>query len=322
MVGRSTGFRGGFTLIELLVVIAIIAILIALLLPAVQQAREAARRTQCRNNLKQLALALHNYHDTSGGFPPGNMVNLDDRTTWPRDPQVSNQLFGAFSWAAYILPQLDAAPVYNLINFSLPAYVEEIEDMPGTTPTLRQQLGNVANREASYAQPAAFVCPSNHSIGWSSTRYKDYAINGGLGRCCVERNLNSTEGMAYINSFVRFRDVTDGTSNTLLLLELPNWAPHSWCLKEHPCNPFFFVNHQSQGYVTAGRGTVGTSGYRPLPPNDAYILDTRGAYSDHEGGIQVAMADGSVRFISDNVDYLTYQAAFTRGGEETLSLFD
>ena len=98
--------RRGFTLIELLVVIAIIAVLIALLLPAVQAAREAARRAQCVNNLKQIALALHNYHDTIGTFPPGGIDDVNWFGTW-------------WNWPAFILPQLEQRNIYNAINFSL-----------------------------------------------------------------------------------------------------------------------------------------------------------------------------------------------------------
>lgn len=307
----------GFTLIELLVVIAIIAILIALLLPAVQQAREAARRTQCKNNLKNLGLALHNYHDTALVFPPGNMANLNDLTTWPRDTNPGNQIMGSFGWPAFILPYLEAANVYNQINFSLPAYVEQIEDYTGSAVQLRGPLGNAANKAAANSQPAVFVCPSNHGTSYPPTRYKDYSINGGLGACCVERNLQSAEGMGYLNSRVAMRDVIDGTSNTFLLLEKPNWAPQSWCMKEYGCNPFFFVHHQSQGYVNAGDGNFGTAGYRPFPPNDAYIANTRGAYSEHVGGVQVTLVDGSVRFISENIDFNSYAASFTKAGGET-----
>src|SRR3954454_25192238 len=105
--------RRGFTLIELLVVIAIIAILIALLLPAVQQAREAARRTQCKNNLKQIGLALHNYHDTCNSFPPG-WIN-----TWASNPPRSNFPGNSWGWNAMILPMMDQGNVYNQINWSV-----------------------------------------------------------------------------------------------------------------------------------------------------------------------------------------------------------
>lgn len=310
--------KRGFTLIELLVVIAIIAILIALLLPAVQQAREAARRTQCKNNLKQLGLALHNYHDTFTVFPPGNMYNLNDAANWPRDTNPNNQIMGSIGWPAYILPYLEAAPLYNLINFSLPAYVEQIEDYNSTTTPqvvrLRGPLGNVANKPAADNTPSAFHCPSNHSTNSPITRYKDYSMNGGSANgCCTERNLNSSDGIGYINSKVGLRDVTDGSSNTFMLLEKPHWAPQSWCNKGYGCNPFFFVHHQSQGYVNP---QVPGNPPRPTPPNDAYIFNTRGAYSDHVGGVQVSMADGSVRFVSENIDFASYKATFSRAGGE------
>ncbi|MFG0295400.1 MAG: DUF1559 domain-containing protein, partial [Maioricimonas sp. JB045] len=116
MKNCHTSRRRGFTLIELLVVIAIIAILVALLLPAVQQAREAARRSQCKNNLKQIGLALHNYHDTHGSFPPGYIARYVSAT----DP-ASAETGPGFAWGTMILPFLDQSPTYNQLNFSLDA---------------------------------------------------------------------------------------------------------------------------------------------------------------------------------------------------------
>lgn len=307
----STSFRKrrlAFTLVELLVVIAIIGILIALLLPAIQAAREAARRAQCSNNLKQLALAMHDYHDTHKRFPPGNMWT----SSYGTDSNPGGQVMGSFGWPAFILPFVEAETVYGSIDFNVQAFCEEIGDY--SNGTIRTNLGNSVNQEAANSQPPVFVCPSAHRVA-PETQHKDYGINGGLCvSCCVERNGANKDGIGYLNSAVHMRDVLDGTTNTFMFLELAHWAPHSWCRMDQPCNPFFFVHHESEGYVCAMRGS------RPLPPNDAYIGDTRGAYSDHPGGIQSALTDGNVRFVSEDVDFRVYRATFTRMGRETESL--
>jgi prepilin-type N-terminal cleavage/methylation domain-containing protein len=146
--------RRAFTLIELLVVIAIIAVLISLLLPAVQSAREAARRAQCVNNLKQIALACHNYHDIAGSFPPGAINDEAYVGTW-------------WNWAAFILPHMENAPLYNAINFSLPTY-------------------NHANRTTVFQSLiASFLCPTDDSarlynnMYWvNPENYGDYPVTG------------------------------------------------------------------------------------------------------------------------------------------------
>ncbi len=201
--------RRGFTLIELLVVIAIIAILIGLLLPAVQQAREAARRSACKNNLRQLVLAMHNYESTHGLLPPGYLHKFD--------PAGSGANFMGFSWGLMILPQLEQASLYGRFNFNIPAF------------------------DASQLQPrethlSVFLCPSDP---YSQSRYVirdeaatpperyaagSYAANWGPSSATV--NLDDTplasQGVFYRNSRTGFRDVTDGLSNTMALSERTN----------------------------------------------------------------------------------------------------
>ena len=180
----------GFTLIELLVVIAIIAILIALLLPAVQQAREAARRTQCRNNLKQFGLALHNYHDTHRTFVPGVIAGTEDLTD------------GMHSGLTLLMPQLEKANVYNLYDFDL-------------------RWSDPANLEAVSTFIPGFLCPSSPGglpqNGGFDLPVTDYAFSRGTnGQLC----LNSPKlGMFDINSKTKTRDVTDGLSNTFAMGE-------------------------------------------------------------------------------------------------------
>jgi prepilin-type N-terminal cleavage/methylation domain-containing protein len=314
--------RTGFTLVELLVVIAIIGVLVALLLPAVQAAREASRRSSCGNNIKQLTLAFQNYHDTLNVMPPGNQWTS---ALYGTDSNPGSQITGSFGWPAFILPFMEGSTIHEKINFGVPAYVQSIGDYRnGTIRT----LGNAANQLAANSQPKTFVCPSARRVSLSTrTSHKDYAINGGVcDSCCVERNGSQMDGMGFLNSAVPLREVTDGTSNTFMLLELANWAPHSWCgcrtggptglgtSVPEPCNPFFFVHHQSQGYVCSNEGVA-----RPLPPNDVYKANTRGAFSDHPGGVQTSMVDGSVRFIRDSIDFTVYRASFTRGGGESQS---
>lgn len=182
--------RRGFTLIELLVVIAIIAILIALLLPAVQMAREAARRTQCRNNLKQLGLALHNYHDTHTTFPPGLIAANDNF----RD--------GMHSGLAMLLPQLEQSAVYNQLDFNV-------------------SWRDPVNAAATSAHISAFRCPSSigglPQNGGFDLPVTDYVFSKGT-RAWLCLN-GETSGMFDINSRVRARDVTDGLSNTFAMGE-------------------------------------------------------------------------------------------------------
>ena len=204
LLSRSSGNRTrGFTLIELLVVIAIIAILIALLLPAVQQAREAARRTQCRNNLKQLGLALHNYHDVYNTFPP-NGANAPSEG--PSCGGRFNQSWLTWSGMAMLLPYLEQANIYNQINFSNQWNCNA--DYP-------------ANYAAARARIPAITCPSDPG---SSIRYTadmsptSYGFSAGTNSDWSQSTVNS--GFATLWKGASIRDITDGTSNTIAMSEL------------------------------------------------------------------------------------------------------
>ncbi|MES2791025.1 MAG: DUF1559 domain-containing protein [Planctomycetota bacterium] len=173
----------GFTLIELLVVIAIIAVLIALLLPAVQQAREAARRSQCKNNLKQFGLALHNYHDTHNILPPGSVgVNM-------------------ISTFVFILPYIDQAPLYSKWNFSV-------------------AQNSATNLVANTAPVSGYFCPTKPRATTKdgAQAYGDYADSAGTGHT-NSVTLTDWKGLFNQNSSIRLRDVTDGTSNTIAMGE-------------------------------------------------------------------------------------------------------
>jgi prepilin-type N-terminal cleavage/methylation domain-containing protein len=286
--------RRGFTLIELLVVIAIIAILIALLLPAVQQAREAARRTQCRNNLHQIGLALHNYHDTHSCFPPRS-VGVQVGTT-------NCHQYGApaTGWAALILPFMDEQALYNAINMALPIYGPQ-------------------NTTVSKSKLAQYCCPSDTSVDLVScgnggcngispnptVSGSSYVSNGGAnnqsGSTCT---ANTSTGPFYTNSRVRIRDIRDGTSNTLAVGECEvtireaaggGWRPQ-WAI----------------GYGGANQADAAY-------PMNAYKVGNVWQYASmHEGGGFFAFCDGQVRFLSENIDMSTYRALSTVANNEII----
>jgi len=327
-MSHSLRRQRGFTLVELLVVIAIIGILIALLLPAVQSAREAARRGACLNNLKQLALAVSLYDDQNKRLPPGSTgaaKGSEGAYTFPSpwsDPQGGGGLpWGHYSWAAVILPFMEGQNIYNTIDFTVPAYAESIPEDAGWGKE-RGPAGNPKNKQASMSQPASFVCPSAHTaINLASglrrqSMFKDYGINTGSGNdgCCAERN-GPHDGIAWVRSSVRLGEVLDGTSSTFLFLEFAHNAGHSWTSPEMGTNQFFWVHHISQGYVTAAE----YGGAPAFPPNTTFP-NTRGAFSDHPGGVNAAYLDNHVAFISNNVDTRLYARLFTREGQEVVQL--
>jgi prepilin-type N-terminal cleavage/methylation domain-containing protein/prepilin-type processing-associated H-X9-DG protein len=339
---RPRGVRliGGFTLIELLVVIAIIAVLIGLLLPAVQKVREAANRMSCSNNLKQLALAWHNYHDTNGLFPPGayapkgswRLTDPIPKGSWIapwKEPNSTCCPWGIFSWSARILPWVEGDNVYKSMDFTVPAYADDVpEDHsppvsspwapasdnrgPGQ-PTVNG--GPNPNILASRSQPKVFVCPSAPGTKFGNKNtMKDYAVVYDSGRanfsenCCPERRGDRDyNGMGWVNSEIRIADVLDGTSNTFMLAEKAHFTNQSWCSNGMGCNQFFWVHHQSQGMVTCSE-----------PPNWT-VTNSRAAEGLHPGGVMFAYADGHVSFVPNSIDFTLYMALGTRNGGEVVS---
>jgi prepilin-type N-terminal cleavage/methylation domain-containing protein len=322
--------RGGFTLVELLVVIAIIGVLVALLLPAVQTAREAARRSSCTNNLRQLSLGALNYEDTFKRLPPGSTGQYTQsgssapQFTAPwRDPTVGNVPWGHFSWAAIILPYVEQQNLYNMIDFNSPAFATQIWEYSGgnfsSAPIDRASQvppQSAVNRIPCTSMPKVFACPSAKPAA-PRNEFKDYALNGGIFTCCPERHtfLNNTnlDGIAFMGLGVRLAEVTDGTTNTFLHMEAAHYKNQSWSPANKGSNHFIWVHHPSQGYVQAR-----TNGNLPSPPNDTQ-QNTRSSASGHPSGIQATMVDGHVVFVSNNVDQLVWQATYSRLGGETSS---
>ena len=315
---------------ELLVVIAIIGILIALLLPAVQAAREAARRAQCTNNLKQIGLALHNYHDAHKKFPP-----LSVRFS-PAPAGVYGWETQELSWMTRTLPYIEQQQIYTQIDF---ADVKTWTKAPGTT------LRNI--------DLAAFRCPSdvgargkNQPSDWAPT---NYVASTGADDCmdlCSTSTFTTdgqkTRGLFRMNHFPSFANITDGSSNTMAVSECMIGEP--WvCRDSCPDKPACVAGTDG---VTLAKNDEANRGYSwyygysyyslsfstLLPPNDRLTKNhectagsTRGvgaARSRHPGGVNVCMADGSTRFVSETINITIWRGASTVQNGETVSLGD
>ena len=299
IVSKKRPRFAGFTLIELLVVIAIIAILVALLLPAVQQAREAARRTQCKNNLKQFGLALHNYHDTYQMFPPGGTQSLPNWGT---------------SWFASILPYADQLPLYNKMQFNTwPGWVDNTAVLTGV-------------------KPPYMTCPSTPLPQMrfrGETGAQGFVISTYVGICGAEgrdsvtgnRGVFSSAGVIFPNSSIGIKDIIDGTTNVFMVGEQSDygannseirssWDWGSWmgCAN---CNGFAPSNFA--GYTDIWISTMTTihsswpPGSKPVAGSHPYLGREGGGnfpiQSAHDGGSHILMCDGAVRFLSNTTEF-------------------
>ncbi|REK30546.1 MAG: DUF1559 domain-containing protein [Planctomycetota bacterium] len=297
--------RRGFTLIELLVVIAIIAILIALLLPAVQQAREAARRTRCKNNMKQLGLALHNYHDAHLVFPYGEMNGIGQVGV---NERLRNQ-----NGLVMLLPYIDETALYNTLNFSLPFGDYE----GGAAPTVITTL-DPAHIIAKETQIDTFTCPSDATQPFviDGNHYGCFNNTAGKGRSYKSSYHYSVAGTHYTapwenfgyrtrtmfggNSQCRIRDISDGTTNSIAMCETV------FDCYSGRISPWFCVQHAGTGVdVRYGINRMGPH-FDPPPGVAANPGQLRrysqNASSAHEGGCHVLLGDGSVRFLSESSD--------------------
>ncbi len=312
--------RAGFTLIELLVVIAIIAILVALLLPAVQQVREAARTTQCKDHLHNLGVALHNYHDSYNKLPPGSIVWLNAAGTTYNGH--------GWTWQASILPHIEQKPLYDAIQ-GLDGMGHEL----GGTNDPKQLL-------AGSSDLGIFACPSNPDVksksaknGYSTSTYNGHMgtrIGDGSDDCISGSVANAADmvskpwgcmngnGVFYISSSVSFRDITDGLSNTIFVSEVVDSGGDS----------------TMKGGAGSDRKYIFSGGADSNPPTEMteYLIAAEGndpinggaeeaTGSYHAGGAQFCFGDGTVRFLNENMNMPTYQAVSTRSGNEPLGSF-
>lgn len=323
--------RSGFTLIELLVVIAIIAVLIALLLPAVQQAREAARRTQCKNNLKQLGLALHNFHDTYSRFPPGC---ANDKI--PFGTSASGGGWGS-SWKVYILPYIDQAAIFNLWLFDGNGNGSGYNNAsnPGLVATTNLKI-------AGYRCPSSSV-PEMYNTQRGSQQVTSYTGTAGAANptagmptskapfnvystntCCSNpAGLNSANGLLSANTRKNMKDCTDGTTNTFIVHEesdflrgvnnvpvlsgsnpLTSQGPHGWPMGAGNANEGTAYTERTFNCATVVYG-INQTGFTDSGGTQWNTGSNQPIRSQHVGGAHVLLTDGSVRFLSSNLDLNT-----------------
>ena len=291
----------GFTLIELLVVIAIIAILIALLLPAVQQAREAARRTQCRNNLKQLALAVHNYVDVFQQMPMGHF--------WASQESDANADGAGWSWCVHILPQMDQAPLFNtldlnaqccLANPTTPSEIRNAELVATPLPFIRCP-SDTAPEVAPTPTPGGVIDMATTSYAgnggsFNNSHYNQNGDNRANGIFMRVRHPSVTSSTAVCK---RLRDITDGTSQTMLFTE------SAWEVSLSREGAAGMVGRKRwYGSLAGSNRAINEGRWIINPPQTASNGNKRrAAGSMHEGGMFFAMCDGSVRWVSENIQH-------------------
>lgn len=299
--GRRSHSRAAFTLVELLVVIAIIAVLIGLLLPAVQKVREAANRMHCDNHLKQIGLGLHNYHDTHGVLPPGYLSGVDS---------TGNDTGPGWGWAALMLPYIEQQALFNQINLKLP-----IEDPAHAAVRVMPLITYLC---PSDSPPRTFASARRSATGQILAPVCDLATSNYAGVFGIGEPGVDGEGVFFRNSQLKITDITDGTSNTLMIGERAYlYGETTWVgavtgasMVAPPGSPMppQVLNSSNNILGHAGEAVDG-----PASPKEPNHFSSR-----HTGVVNFAFADGSVRALSNKATYQVYKALATRAGGETI----
>lgn len=300
MVHRPPRTAAAFTLVELLVVIAIIAVLVGLLLPAVQAAREASRRTQCGSNLHQVGVALQAYHDRARAFPPGARYRPED-STW------------GYSWRVLILPEMEQRSLFD-----------QIAPLPDGSSV----------KWPSEVRVNSYLCPSAEVEQLAPDRQLSHYSGVGGSGVMERRDLEDTwcgdmdvDGIFYAESETRIADVTDGTSSTLAVGER-NYIFFDWLMgatrNDDPITRICLGSSQNVRYpINADPSTYGyfvQDSEAPAGVTEKILQNDLHFGSAHSGGANFTLADSSVRFLQDGVDFAVLQALATRADEETPAL--
>ena len=296
--------RQGFTLIELLVVIAIIGVLVGLTLPAIQKAREVASRIKCKNNLHQIGVALHSYHDRNDGFPPGYVTQV---------AADNSDLGPGWGWGAYLLDDLDQGPLQKRIHFD-------------------RQISDPANADVRVQPLEVFTCPSeprrdNFTVVDAAgnpvctvARSSYVAMNGVLG---VSSDAFDNNGAFIRNHSMRMAEITDGLSNTLFVGERCSTMSNvTWtgAVTGGVVPAIRYPDPADQlGNAEAASALVLAHGSRDHLPNNPLVFDADATASFHTHGVNFLFGDGSVHSISDAISGTTYEGLLTRSGEEPVT---
>jgi prepilin-type N-terminal cleavage/methylation domain-containing protein/prepilin-type processing-associated H-X9-DG protein len=293
----------GFTLIELLVVIAIIGLLVALLLPAVQAAREAARRGQCVNNLKQLGLALHNYESATRAFPPGYISDFD---------AGGNDTGPGWGWASMLLPQIEQKPLYDAVNFNLP-----IEDLSNPTSRLMRMTVFLC---PSDSQPSAWWAVTRDPTGTTLQNICQVASANYVGMYGTSDPGIDGDGVFFRDSNIGVPNITDGTAQTIAAGERAYDLGVATWVGSVTGTSLFPLSDDGVGYprVESAPGMILGHAGGNLGPGDPRG-EVNQFYSRHPGGANFLFADGHVSFLKTTLNPMVFRALATRAGGEVIS---